>query len=552
MRDMKQLFKIRFLSIKYIFLGGALLLSFARIFIGIDFTDSFYWLNIILNLSESPTPPVMVIGTVALGELWASVFPATLISFRIFAELLVLAATCLLYFCLIPRDKLKKNLHYLAIAILLSNKEVIYGIDSLSVFFLAAALMLLIKYINNSKFLYLIILAIVSSFAVFVRFPNLLLFFTVLFFILVVLLQKKEIDNRFITVVIHGLGFCLIYGLGFYVFSVLFMGNIDEYFQWLWYGSADAVNSDNNHSIFSLFDIISKDVISILSYISILCLLSYLFRIQDAIRNLNFRTIVFMAILCFLALLSYKMVLFTPFSRMFKLLVIAIYGYLAIMRLPLLIRQEKYSNIIVLLSIFAVSFISAAGSDTGLVKMNYLLIASFPLFLMKLELNFKPAKKYLLLLVGLFFILAFIEYSRPYEDNRVDFLTAKSDRFGGVRTTEQRVRFIEDVLAEYQGLARSNPDIILYGRKSHIFRYLVQDEEFYDYSYFMDLNNYQDVEKLSKRLKKSQPVIFLLTDYPEEGERRTEFSNSLLELLVLQKNYVVIQKKGYKLLMPAD
>ena len=171
----------------------AILYSSIFIFMGLDFTDTPYWLNLYQNYSLGEIS--MVPATFFVGSVVYKLFGGELIVYRIFGLILKISSILIPYFALVPRKDHLKYLHWVSFTIIIAcNDCILFDPDSFTIFVMSIISTCLISYSRKRNFFSLIIVSILSAFSVYVRFPNIISFPIII--MLIILSKDAQIGQH--------------------------------------------------------------------------------------------------------------------------------------------------------------------------------------------------------------------------------------------------------------------------------------------------------------------------------------------------------------------
>ena len=143
---------------------------FSGIFFGLDFADSFFHLN---NAIYRDTYSSSFFLSSAVLDLLNSLFGSELWKFRLFNAALLYSSLFLPFFLNNNRISGVSSLGISLALILFSPLNVnIPGYDSFSIFILSLLFSVYLTYMRNRQLHFLVLLACISSLAVFFRLPN--------------------------------------------------------------------------------------------------------------------------------------------------------------------------------------------------------------------------------------------------------------------------------------------------------------------------------------------------------------------------------------------
>jgi len=537
-------------KIKILFLLLSLAYSFNFIFWGFDFTDSFYYLT---KLSEYDKYP-MVSGTLFFGFLWSEIWGNNLIYIRVLAWLLGISSLVLPYFILISRTLWLKKMHYLTLGIIITGPFFInaYTPSIPTLFFLSLSLVFARLYSRLQKNRYLMILGILLSFSVFLRFPNILsLPFVILFIPLAGSFQYFYKDKKFWYFNLKKLIiFVMTYFVLFYITSLIIHGSSLDYFSKL--QESISSSSAGSHSLKLMILRILKDLNKIVIYTGVLFLFDYIFYYYKKYMQKGYKILMLsMACGLFLFFMYYEL-LGVSYCYNLKLFYSSLVFFILLKVCFKNLENNNYKAIIQNLILLVFAFILQAGSITGLMGLSSILICFMPILLVESGFSFKK-NMYLMPFVIVFIFFIAREYTYTYEDSRMFSeltTTIKTQKkLNHVKTSPNRVIFIEDVMNEYSKLTINyNTHVVFFGKVSHVFYYLTQNTPPYPMSFDMYPDDNYEIESMKNQIKKTRPVIFFLSHYPNFPEDKISASD--IEKMFLQNNYRVIIKTTYKIYIP--
>lgn len=191
----------------FVLLFFSLIYSLQFIFWSI-WPDALYYLNILPFWKDN----ILITGTLAIGNAWCEVFGHTLISLRFFNWIVCIVSLLIAYFGLCRNNSNKKGLLLLAITIFYmgyTNKNM-YNPDT---FTTCATVLLAIGLIRrfekkSSEKSFIIFMPIVSGFAIWCRFPSIVLLLLVPFclFINDIIINKEKSQFVIIEILAYIIG----------------------------------------------------------------------------------------------------------------------------------------------------------------------------------------------------------------------------------------------------------------------------------------------------------------------------------------------------------
>ena len=470
------------------------IIFWSRPFFGLDFSDSFFHINIALY-SELKDYYVPFFLSSEIIRVLALIFGENLISFRLFNAFL-LYLSLLSPFFILKGLKHTPSLWYISCGLLIFyplNVNIL-GYDTLSVFILSLIFSFTCKYVLTQKTWVLLLLAVLSAIAVFIRLPN-----AVTLFILAGIIW------------FHGtLRSCIIYFM-LTVFSIavgylVYFKNLEGFLN-AWYAT-------DTHTLPNLLAAYLKDVSKLLFYvISVIAI--YFFRISLKSWKLSY-SYKLLILTIVITLYLFLVVGFTAYWRNFSLFLTA--TVIACGALNLLTNnfpeQPNFKKFVLLLVPFLL--VIPSGSDTGLLKACFMFILfPFVLALSKSKNNFWQ----LVLILLVPFSLA-QGVLMTYQDSAVYNLskTPEIQKISGVYTSRQRAAFIEAVHGKIEKLRERGFKILVYGDKSHILKYLYP-ESFSMTSFHQSIASIEDLNNFKALMPKGKTAIFMFYDYPPDAGR---------------------------------
>jgi len=537
--------KERFLNIlssiefKIVLFVFAIIYSLNFIFFGLDFTDTFFWINLIPNFNSNP----MVSGTLVIGKFWSFIFGDSLISFRILASIMGSMAIILPYVFLIDKKLWVIKLHYLSFSMLLL-KNPIFGSDVVTLLVFSIALIFTIKFYQTHKISFVFLMGFITAFSIFVRFPNVLLFpVMIIGIVLIETVNKRSFKGLLLNTIKLTLLFVAIFGISFYLFSLLLHGGVTDYVVGV--KSSLLSVSNSSHSMPKMVEFIFVEFKKIVLYLGIFFLLDFL--IQIFIKNYSrfgkYITLLFTIILLFYFM--YSEIYGSPYDHNLKLFFSSLFFYFILKGVLFKFERQDYNSLTTYLLMISFAFVVPLGSNTGLSKLAPLLICFLPVVLIDFGFKFKE-NIYLIPLLFIVLFFVFLSYSKPFEDSRIHKLSAivkTENKLIGIHTTPIRAKYINQVMSDFNHFKATNK-IVFFGWQSHLFYYLTKEMPLYKQSFAMSPNDDNDVQFLKRNLK-SRPIIFYVTNYPEDKNLFLEMSK--LEKMLLTFGYKSIQRDCYKI-----
>ena len=529
--NIKQVFNSKPLKIGLFLL--TLCYTLWRLFRGLDFTDTFFWLN-----TES-ADFTMTEGFSVVVRLISNVFGKELYVYRLIFWFLMVLSLLFPYLLLQKKDKWIYNLHYLFLGLIcITTSFLVFNPDSFTIFLFSLGVTFFIKFIQaTDKYVYLIVLAVFTAVSVFFRFPNILLFPAIILLLSLIPFFTKEKKWKIKDVLKIEFLFVITYLLVFVFVALLLHGT--KYVEEIRLSFSGAQGA---HSIDSMLSFIQRDFSKIVFYVAFCFLMREFCRYYDTIKIVKWKVLMGGAIVLFFVFIIRYNIIVSAYQWQLRLFLCSILLYFMILDV---FKTNK--NLIFYLSIIAFAAVSAAGSDTGLAKMLPIFLCFLPFIVFKTQFNISKNIITLLLVIMLHLIVLF-EFHETFEDIRRPHKatqTIQVDNLKYIKTTQERAALIESVLAEYYTLKDDSTKIIFYGQNAHIFRYLTNEETIYKSSFRMKFS--ADFLKLENAILKYNPIVFHTPTYPNEYYD----SDTVLDSMLLKENYSEIIKENYRIFLPA-
>lgn len=547
-------FKILFNNsiFNYLILLISLAYSLVFIFYGIDFTDTFYYINLSKDYTSSP----MIIFTLLIGKGWMSLFGDSLISFRVLNWAILILTIFLPFIMLIPSNYRRENLNYLSISIILVTilNDNVFGGDVCTLFFLALSISLLIKFLQANKLIHLLLYGLTSSLLILARFPNILILpaSAVIFGIIEYSknyqkLQKvKSLLSYFKKISIY-FSVCII----LYILIIMIVyGSVSEFTSKL---SFSIGNVDESHAIIPMFRVYVRDFIKLFQYTGVCVLIFLIVNNKLNFNGLIQRIFRFSAVI-FLALFLKVEIGIMKYNWNMSLFYSAIVCSILIYYSVLYVQNKEYNKLILISIVLIFSIIPVLGSNTGLLKLSYFSIAFLPTLLASNRTDFNSNSRLNYLFAVFFLFTFYTKMMVVYEDSKIASLRyeLKTEKLGHVKTTKANVQFIEDVLEAFKGVEENNKSVLFYGKVSHVFYYLTDTKPLYQNSFWMPPYDIKEVKKAEQIIISKRPTVFFVPSYPEFSvqyfnDRKTI---STFETMLVENGYNAFAKDSFIIYNP--
>ena len=504
-----------------------------RLFKGLDFADSFFFLN--TEFADF----TMAEGLAVVVRLISNVFGKELYVYRLFFWILTVLSLLFPYLMLQKKDKWIYNLHYLFLGLICVTTFPPFEPNVFTTLLFSLGLTFFIKFIQTkNNYVYLVVLAVSAAVSVFFRFPNILLFPAIILLLFLIPFFTEEKKWKIKDVLKIEFLFIITYLFVFVVIMLLLFGT--EYLEKIQLSINSA--TEKTHSINIMLSNIQRDFLKIVFYVAFCFLMREFCRYYDTIKKVKWNKIFIGAaiVLFFTYIVRYDMT-GSMFIVPFRLFLSSSFLYLMISDV---FKTNK--NLLFYLSIISFAFVSVAGSDTGLVKILHIILC-FQFFIL-LKTQFNASKNLIVLLLVVVLHLAVLGgFHRTFVDIKPHELTqtVQVDNLKYIKTTPERAAFIENVVAEYYKLKNDSTKIVFYGRDTHIFRYVTNVKPIYKSNYTM--GSYLDIIELKNVILEHYPVVFHIPCHPEVYSSGL---NTTLDSMLLKENYSEIIRDKYKIFVP--
>ena len=545
MKPFKDILNNSFLN--YIILFITLLYSLVFIYFGIDFTDTFYYINLCKDYTSSP----MIMLTLLIGKVWMLLFGDSLISFRVLNWAIWILSVLLPFFLLIPSNSRRGNLKYLSISIFLITilNSNVFGGDICTLLFLALSASLVIKYYRTNRLMYLLLYGFSSSLLILVRLPNILILpaSAVLISIIEYSQNFQKLPKKNILIsCIKKLCIYLAVSIGFYVLIILIVfGSLSEFTSNV---SLSIMSLDKSHTLVSMVRVYIRDFVKIFQYMGV-CFIIFTLLNNKLNFNLLIKNILALSA-CVLLILFLKVEIgIGKYNWNISLFYSAIVCSIIICSSILYIKNKEYSGLVFLSVIVILAIIPIIGSNTGLLNLSSFLIVILPVLPTSNQniINKIPHIGYLVVIFFLFVI--YTKMMVVYEDSKIVDLKYEltNDKINHIRTTKSNVEFINNVLQEFKKIETENKPVLFYGKVSHIFYYLTTAKPLYQNSFWMPPYDLIEVKKAEQIIISKRPVVIFMPSYPGNSYQYLSERKAIspFESMLVKKGYIGSSENGF-------
>lgn len=500
------------------------------VFFGLDFQDGFYHINRMV----SDNPYVMTFLSYKLGYFWSVLVGKSVLSFRLFNAMLYSVML------LVPAVLVKEKKQFVLIAFMISfpfallNWNLI-GYDTFSFLFLILATVGVLNYFNTPSNFSLFVLILLSVLAISVRLPNILCVPIIGLFILI---YGKWYRQKWYWLPVFWYGFSTM--ISFVIVLSITYGSPSGYWAQI-QNSLHATQED--HSLSALLTVYIKHFFWI---VKILFFLGSFYFLYGFLKKKRFGLGFFFLLSIFPVYLYSKKIFSTGFNTKAALFLASMLILFLVLEafFHVKMKSEK-KELLPLITILALLFLPCLGSNSGF-KYAGIFIVFFPWLYLRSKLWYK---EYFILVFIFLIPLSILEKRNiKFMDESQPFLTSAYDvkNLEGIRSTPERVVYVDQVVKDCNYLSGQKKKIILYGLNSHIFNYLVNHSVSNFDSFAMKLDNQEEIIKMQHILEKERICVIITAPDLEENKL------SSMEKMITTHHYARFYKKGYVILIPKE
>ena len=510
------------LSICYFF-------SFA--FFGLDFTDTFFHLNNARVLNFSDINFLTILSTLIIKFILEFI-TQDIIGIRILNGIIKILPLFIYfyYFKISNRSFLVWTI--ITLILVTPNNFFVLGYDSFSIFTLIMILLVLILNKPHLDYRVLVLLSLLSSCAVLIRLPNILVIGIVFFNILFVYGNTNIFLNENFRKACFYLLLTLLFTLSIYY---LVYGDLKT----LLASNSIMVKSEGHHGVDKLINYYLKDFSKIVFYSVQIILFIWLFLKKH--KNYALNTWYLFIIILLHSFFFLKYISFSRYSHNFSIYITAVIIVFILHNfLNKAVNNLKTNAFLIFLLLFL--FIEPFGSDTGLLKASPLFII-FP-FVYEYS-KLKTKNLYFILLVSILPFAIMEKAKSIYQDSTIHKLQyiTNIEIINHINTSKERAKFINSIDTEYKILSNNNYAVFFYGKKSQIFKYLYPTFNLGIKDYHQQVDELKYLNQILKVTKKHKKVaLFIINDYPSLN---CLWNESTLEKELVNNNFKVIIKNNF-------
>lgn len=526
--------------IKIFLLCLSVMYSFISIFYGMNLTDTFYYLAIFKSEELNP----LILGFQLIGKSWVYLFGDSIFGLRIINWIFFACSFILSYFLFVEKRFLTKYLLLLAVPFFLQPAMSlnIFNGDSCTLLVLVWYLKSFLNWKDKTNVLNSVCLMVSSSLLVLLRFPNIVVF-PISFFILI--LWERKYINWFKFVFISALS----------LFSYIIINTIafDNFALFIHSFIHILNNSDTNHSMGSLIGNYIRDGYVFMTYLPFCLVVVYLLTIHNYKRYMNYFVLSLIAF--YLWIFLEKIVKISLAAWNFSMFISSFISAIMILLCINALNKKKYHIVYFAISSFTLSFVLVSGSDTGLLRLQWLLLSLFPFIYAQYMSQFHLRLGSLIVL-SLVIVFAIIHrYKMPFNEESTEKLTLTIHQYPQLRyiyTGDDYYNLIRDVSDDYKHFNTDN--VVFWGTRSTAFYELLNIENRMPSSFFMSPDNIDDIENLRKVIEERQPFIYFMPYYTHNNKdiykNITQITD--VEKVILQYGYKKKVNGRYFLYIPAN
>lgn len=500
------------------------LYSFAMIFFGVDFADTFYYIS---RFHFDKVRP-MIIGFQSIGWLWVTIFGDSVLALRIANWLLFAASFYLVCRWFVPRRfRALMALPFLLLPTLSLN---IFNGDAVTL------LMLLLfvradMLVRDNRGLWAdaavsaIVFVLVSC-----RFPNILMLGFV--FVLKVALDRRHLFRFVLQMLVAGLFLTILYALlwsmGYHIVG-------------------EVVPTDHGHDLPNLIHMMKGDTpLFATSFVAMLAvLLPAMFHTRWRVANVVLALLPF----CAVALILHKYVPYTFACWDFAVFYSAFISALLVSVLVMLVVRRQWQSLYLPLIMLLLATIPPAGSDTGFLKFAWFFMVIAPYAVYSYQ---EAGSGYRIWPVAFYIAFASIAYhcDCPLEEPEITNVryTIDSPMLRGIRTGATRSLMVQSMRGDFAQFNLDDKPVVFYGQWAHGCYAIFNRKPLFETTFAMRCDCADDLASLSACIDESHPVVYLVPEFIREIMWDTP-----VKQLLADKGYTeVCREARYILYMPTD
>jgi len=472
--------------------------------------DPYYWINRYADYSEY----FIVSGSLFVGYIWGNIFGFTLLSLRFLGWIFSITAILLPYFILQPRKNYLKNSYYLLFGIFLLGYGSYNEFSPVSSTILAISILavLLYKYFEERKITYLIALGVMSSIAIWFRFPNVLVLPVISCSLLVYYFIEKNKDKvNYFKDFIRPIGIYLLISTIVYIALVVLMMN-DVAIVSLGMDSVSKANT-GDHSVFYMLRMLYSDFNGILLYCGVLFLFAYLVKVQQLNINKFVKYIIYFVIL---ALFAYFLKSNIGTHKWFNWPLHVFISSIAISATIVIVykslKKKNAKEALFYFSVLLLGVVAPMGSDTRWLKLFPILCCFLPVLLINMHIDWRK-NKLVIALIFIFSSYVLVCYARNNisKGTRGNVLqmteTVDCKVLKNIYLSKDDAEYVETILHDYTLLGEID-NTIFYGNAAHFPYSVTESKPVYEYPFRMYKNDQEQLDIVMDLLQTKSCVLF--------------------------------------------
>lgn len=513
------------LCVKILLLVLAVCYSFSQLFWGLDYTDSFYYLDIF----KSREIDWMIVGFQMLGRLWINCFGDSLIALRICNWLFYAISFILAYWWFVPKESHKTFLGFLSLPFLLlpTFSLNIFNGDSCTLLMCICISKLLMDWMSSSSKKVALTLFFVMLLAFVFRFPNVVILPITVIVVLLFHRNKRKLIEYFAVCLCVSIVYCLIVSL---------------------LKDGGSILNEGSHSIKSLLVNYLRDGKMLLRYIPV-CMLLVIISFAKIKRQLV-RVCVDIMLVIFLLIYLYYNVDFGfacwNISLFISSFLISLYVYLIFKWVEEFDDKFFSDRGLLLIILPLMALVNPAGSDTGFLKLIWVLLSTIPFLAYNVGMIVKS--KVLIFVVSVFVLICLLgHYKNPFGEPSLIKLKYSIDnsQLVGIRTCKEYFDVYENLKNDIQDC--EDDDVVVYGERSYGLCELLDIERLFHSSFFMNPDEESEVRIMEDCISKHSPVVFFMPYNPLEAKEIFDWRHDLtkMEYMMFSKGYKEMKRTDY-------
>lgn len=520
--------RISYSIIKVLLLTCSLIYTFVFVIMGFgNHMDPFYWMELCQNPDSSS---FMTMGTILVGKLWITISGDSVVSMRFLSWVITTTAIGLPYLCLLNKQQRKDNLHWLALAYFLTGYGVFqeYSAGSMSVLLMSITVVIWVKYLINHKYIYL--LPFIIAFAIFVRFPNIIVILPLTIILILNGILEKTTWRVFFkdeSIIIAGttIVLMLLYYTTISDFSIntIFLGFSQQ--------------AEGGHSLSIMVEkLIKYGLVLIIDSLFIMVFGIILFY-SNKINNNLLKWILSVFYSIIILLLAKRCFSWNDwYNHSLHYFISSIVLTIAIYVSGKMILQKQWKELLIVLSSVFICGVVPLGSDTAWLKLFPIILCLLPVLISKYLVEENKEIAYPTIIMFCLFTMT------TYCFNPIGGKSLFQGRVFGTTKLYKHI-FLPEHCNDYLNKLQwdfdqygENGNTIAVGDGTHLFEELTKCKRYSYNNFWRDLNDEKFISFIRKEIESSHPVVFCMHT-PPFIYKDYDIGQSLMEEMLTESGY---------------